>query len=121
LQQDITNIVSNPDFQGMVANEVQSQLNAVVAQIVSDVKDEYEFTAQTDINRLKDDLQAHTLATRPHPNTGTEFLMRRPLTRYEEGDLVFIPELPNYYMLECIQSGTSAQTRPNFEGLLQNT
>ncbi len=117
IQEDIQNIGTNPDFQSMVQSEVQNQLNAVVSQIVGQVTENYEFAAQNDINQLKDDLQAHTLDKRPHPNTGAEFLIRRPLTDYQEGDCVWVPELPNYFMLECVQGGTTAQSRPNFAAL----
>ena len=118
LQKDIANIGTNPDFQNMVSAEVQAQLNNIVSKIVGDVQNSYVFQAQQDIDRIQDDLQAHTIASRPHPNTGAEFLIRRPVTSYSVGDLVFIPELPNYYMLECVQAGTTAQSRPNFNSLL---
>lgn len=68
------------------------------------------------VNNLEEKLNDHIDSENPHPNqiNPSDFLVHRSNTNYNVGDTVFVEGLPMNVILECVQSGTSGSTTPNF-------
>lgn len=71
------------------------------------------------INSLQDRLSDHINSTNPHPNTGADFLIHQTNHAYSVDDRVYEYSLPTYYVLECLEAGTSGHVKPNFSQILQ--
>lgn len=44
-------------------------------------------------------------------------LFHQTSTTYTVGDVIKIPEFPSYYCLECVESGTTNSTAPDFKSI----
>lgn len=72
------------------------------------------------VDSVETTLTNHMNSIDPHPNTGADFLIHHTNHDYDVNDRVYEFSLPTYYVLECVQAGTSANVKPNFSQYINN-
>ena len=46
-----------------------------------------------------------------------DYLFHKTSTDYEIGDQVHVTDFPSYYVLECVEAGTTSNTKPDFSSI----
>jgi hypothetical protein len=69
------------------------------------------------VNTSVGDIAMHNEDAEAHPNCISGYFRHKTEHKYNVGEFVFIPELPNNLCLVCVKEGTTGEERPNFEEL----
>lgn len=103
---DLYTEIDNRISQYIINNVIPSFSQTVVIQNINN-----------DIEDLDKKFQEHLVTDNPHPNA-TDFLIHHTSTYYNEGDRVYESSLSMHYILECVKSGITGETKPNFYQIL---
>ena len=92
---------------------MSSNVSKGLAQLTDSLEKNY-----INVKNLRSSFEFHEVDENAHENVLPSFLVYRSNRSYLVGERVYVKEFPNYLVLECIKSGKTSSTRPNFSNYL---